>query len=329
MKAGLIGCGTIAQVHAQVLNKLPDVKFVGAYDIIPERTVVFAEKYGVKAFKSLEEMLEQIDVLHICLPHYLHTPVAEIAAKRGVAVFTEKPPVISYEQLDRLKDAARVVPLGICFQNRYTRGVQFIKDFMASHVLGEFIGARGEAFWHRDSAYYKQSPWRGKLIEAGGGALMNQTVHTLDLLVYLLGKPSSASATMDNIHLQGQIEVEDSMTISLEIQDKPVLFSASTANFTDEPVFMELIFNNYVIKLNGSTVIIEQAGKKFEEINFSTDDRLGKSYWGDGHESCIHDYYHQLKKELPPHTGIPETEATILTLLASYESARTHKKIFL
>ena len=100
LKCALVGCGSIAQVHARALSEMPEARLLAFADLLPERAQAMAEKYGGKAYGSLDELLahEQIDVLHLCTPHYLHTPMAQQAADLQINVFTEKPPVIDRDQ---------------------------------------------------------------------------------------------------------------------------------------------------------------------------------------------------------------------------------------
>ena len=104
-RAAIVGCGGIAQVHKKVLCAMPDVKLVACVDIKPDRAQKMADETGAKPYTDLTEMLEneQIDVVHICVPHPLHTPLAEIIAAHGVNVFTEKPPVVNAEQWKRFE----------------------------------------------------------------------------------------------------------------------------------------------------------------------------------------------------------------------------------
>ena len=117
---GIVGCGGIAQVHGETLHRLPGVKFAACADIRPERAEAMGKKYGCRAYSSLEEMLEkeELDALHICTPHYMHVPMAEAALAKGLAVFTEKPPAISWEQWKRFSDLEKKGLLSVCFQNR-------------------------------------------------------------------------------------------------------------------------------------------------------------------------------------------------------------------
>lgn len=206
------GCGGIAQVHAQVLSRMPNITVAACADIIPEKAQEMAARLHCRAYTSTEEMLEKEhpDAVHLCTPHYLHTPHALFAAQRGIAVFTEKPPVISFAQLEALEDAAGQVPIGVCFQNRFKPSVQLARKLLREEAYGPLLGLRAMVTWNRPSAYYEGN-WRGTWETEGGCALINQAIHSLDLLVYLLGKPDITEATMCNHHLRGVIEAEDTV----------------------------------------------------------------------------------------------------------------------
>ncbi|MDD6032061.1 MAG: Gfo/Idh/MocA family oxidoreductase, partial [Oscillospiraceae bacterium] len=170
-RAAIVGCGGISAVHAAVLNALEGVKLVACADIRPERAEAMAEKYGLHAYDSLESMLdaEQIDVLHICTPHYLHVPMAAEAHRRGIHVFTEKPPAISKEQEAELFAIASDggARIGVCFQNRYIEAARKLKSMVDSGETGRILGIRGFVTWARDERYYVESGWRGKLATEG------------------------------------------------------------------------------------------------------------------------------------------------------------------
>ena len=182
------------------------------------------------AYASLEEMLEneQVDVLHICTPHYLHTPMAVYALEKGVHVFTEKPPAISRDQFATLKAAAKEnhARLGICFQNRYNESTKAMEEILASGENGKIVGARAFVSWMRTKEYYAESDWRGKWETEGGGCLINQSVHTLDLLnLFMGGQPVETQAHMMNYHLKDVIEVEDTVSAYIRYPDAAACFS--------------------------------------------------------------------------------------------------------
>jgi len=237
-RVAIIGCGGIAQVHAAVLNNLQETELIACADIRPERAGAMAEKYGCRAYASMDALLdaETPDAVHLCTPHYLHAPMAKAAADRGIAVFSEKPPVISREQWALLEDAAAKVPFGVCFQNRYNPNVEEAKRLIREGVYGRLLGGRAFVTWKREIPYYRDSGWRGAWATEGGGVLINQSIHTLDLLVQLFGAPDRAETHMVNHHLKGAIEVEDTVEAYLILGGCPVLFYATTAYTTDAPV---------------------------------------------------------------------------------------------
>lgn len=324
MKVAMIGCGIVAQVHAQSIDKLAGHHFVAFADQIKERATAFATTFGGNAYASLEEMIETeaIDVLHICTPHYLHVPMALFALEHGIHVFMEKPPVISKKQLRQLLDRPKEKQLGICFQNRYNSSIQLVRQLISSGQTGKILGARGLVTWSRDKDYYEKSDWRGKWNTEGGGALINQTIHTMDLLVYLVGKPLSVEATISNHHLKNVIEVEDTMEAYIDFGGISGLFYATTAYCVDKVPIIELDCENMSIRIEDLEVTIHHKNGTIERPEVRSEVYLGKHYWGCGHQVCIADFYECLV-ENKPFSLTPETlEDTIKLMLATYESAK-------
>ncbi|HJA91700.1 MAG TPA: Gfo/Idh/MocA family oxidoreductase [Candidatus Eisenbergiella merdipullorum] len=330
MKAAIIGCGTIAAVHAESITRLEGASLAAAADIRPERAKAYAGKYGCRAFLSLEEMLEEEkpDVLHICTPHYLHVPMTEYALKRGVHVFCEKPPVISKEQLARLEKAVSEGPgrAGFCFQNRYNPSVLYVKELLASGKPGRIKGARGIVTWNRGEAYYTQSGWRGRLETEGGGALINQAIHTMDLLGVFLGKPVSVEAQTANHHLPGIIEVEDMMEAYIRYENAAACFYATTAYTEDAPPLIELSCENMVIRIEDQDVTLRYRDGRRERPTLDRKQALGKSYWGSGHMDCIADFYHCLETGERFAQDLEGVRDTVRLMLASYASAQEKGK---
>lgn len=326
-KAAIIGCGGIAQVHATVLKHLPCAELVACGDIRPERAEKMAAEYSCRAYSSLEALLEQetIDVLHICTPHYLHTPMVKLAEEKGIAVFTEKPPVISREQWAVLS-AVTKVPVGVCFQNRYNKSVQYIRELLNSGKAGKILGARAFVTWCRGEAYYTESGWRGALSTEGGGVLINQSIHTMDLLTYFMGKPTSWESSCHNRHLKGVIEVEDTLEAYIRYGEATALFYATTAYSCDSPVLLELNCENCTIKMEEERVTVLGKDGTRQELQFSQPETIGKAYWGNGHYLCIADYYKSLDEGTKPPIGLPEVTNTVELMLGVYECARKEQR---
>lgn len=331
-RVGVVGCGGIAQVHGAVLQHLEGVELVACADIRPERAAAFAEKFGGKAYDSMEAMLEgeQLDAVHLCTPHYLHTPMVKLAVERGLHVFTEKPPVINWEQWEQLQELAKgSTRVGVCFQNRYNRSVGMLRDILASGKAGKVLGARAFVTWHREAPYYTESGWRGSLKTEGGGALINQSVHTLDLLGQFLGRADRVEAVMANHHLKGVIEVEDMMEAYIQFGDARALFYATTAHCADSPVLVELVCENVTIRMEEQEVTLTWADgtKEHHSLAAPTTAAGGKAYWGASHGFCIADFYRCVREGKPFRNDIPGIKDTAELMLSVYQSAREHKVV--
>ena len=324
LRSAIIGCGGIAQVHAKVLSELETSEFVACADIRFERAEKMANTYNLKAYSSMEELLEkeEIDVVHLCTPHYLHTPMAEYAAKKGIKVFTEKPPVISYEQWVKWDEITKLTKVGICFQNRYNKTTKYIKELISTPEAGEILGCRAFVTWTRGEKYYTESGWRGSLETEGGGALINQTIHTLDLMLQFLGRPTAVEAMCKNHHLKGIIEVEDAIEAYFKCGDAVGIFYATTAYCTDSPVILEVMCENLCVKMDGTHITVNYKNGDRYEIDMKEAAAEGKSYWGSGHKGAIGDFYDSIVEGKEPPINMANIKNTVDTMLAIYKSAR-------
>lgn len=325
-RIGIVGCGNIAGTHVWALEQLSDAEMVAFADIRMDRAKLFSEKYtGGKAmaFEELGTMLEQgnLDAVHICTPHWLHVPMALQALEKGVSVFSEKPPAISMEEFERLCEAERNSPgsVGFCFQNRYNKTIEKARQLLESRELGELIGARAFVTWRRDEKYY-DSDWKGKLATEGGGALINQTIHTLDLMLSFLGKPKEVRATLSNHHLPGIIQVEDTVEVWMEFaRGARACLYGTTAYATDAPVMLELSCEGGSITVMEQNVLLRQPGKELQVWKMEEGTGCGKDYWGSGHLACIRDFYGSLERGEPFRNDLPGVRTTMETMMKIYQ----------
>jgi predicted dehydrogenase len=330
MNIAIVGCGAIAKVHADSVEHSVTHRLVAFADKIKERAEQFAISYQGTAYESLEEMLEKetIDVLHICTPHYLHVPMAIYALEHGLHVFMEKPPVISLEQLQQLEAVQSNRYLGFCFQNRYNPSILQVKKLLESGEAGEIYGARGIVNWSRPESYYTQSEWRGKLSTEGGGVLINQSVHTMDLIAYFLGTPVTVDAVMANHHLKNVIEVEDTMEAYICFKgERKACFYATTAYVDNMPPIIEIACEDRTIRIEDLNVTYYYKDTRVERPLIESKEGLGKDYWGSGHRDCIEDFYQSIEKKAPFALDLPNIRETILLMLGMYESAKTGQEI--
>lgn len=326
LKSAIIGCGGIAQVHGAVLHGMEDAEVIAFADIQPQRAQEMAGRLGGSAYPSLEELLdkERPDIVHLCTPHYLHTPMARACAERGIHVFTEKPPVISWEQWREFSSLQDSVRVGVCFQNRYNRSVRLFQELLGSGRPGRLLGARAFVTWRRDAPYYTESGWRGKLATEGGGALINQSIHTLDLLVQFFGRADGVEASLCNRHLKGVTEVEDTLEAAIDFGGRTALFYATTAHCTDSPVLLELVCENCTLRMEEEHVSLYWADGAVEHRTLppTGGTGVGKSYWGHSHGLCIGDFYRCVREGAPFRNDIPGVRDTIELMLQIYDRAR-------
>ncbi len=333
MKSAIVGCGGISRVHAKVISDSDFADLIACADIIPERAAARAEEYGIAAYTDYIEMLEKEkpDVLHICTPHYLHVPMAIEALRRGINVFMEKPAAISHEQFAMLRSAAESssAKIGICFQNRFNPTTKMMLEELRSDRCGKVLGARAFVTWKRLKPYYTDSGWRGSLATEGGSVLINQSIHTLDLLVYLLGEPAWVEAASFNRHLKGVIETEDTFDAYIGFKSGAhALFYATTAYETDSPVLLEVVTENRTIRFEGDDITItDRTTKERVTEHLENDAALGKSYWGSGHPACIGAFYASLTGDRAFEVGIGSVEDTMELMFAAYRSASENRKV--
>lgn len=324
LKCAVIGCGGIAQVHAGVLARQESAQLLAFADIRPERARALAEKYGGNAYDSMEALLEKErpQVLHLCTPHYLHTPMAKVAAERGIHVFSEKPPVISPAQWEEFQKLGERVRVGVCFQNRYNLSVAFCRELLESGRAGKILGARGFVTWRREAPYYTESGWRGSLATEGGGALINQAIHTLDLMGVFMGKGKVLGASLANRHLAGVIEVEDTLEAAIDYNGARGLFYATTAYCADAPILLELVCEHMTLRMEGEEVTV-RSKEGVERRDFAQEGvALGKSYWGSSHGRCIEDFYRCVQSGERFRNDIEGVAETVELMLDIYREAR-------
>lgn len=324
MKACIIGTGAISGNHISALKKC-GTGIAALCDIDVSKAKATAEKYdlNVPIYDDYQVMIDEIkpDCVHICTPHYLHAEMAEYALRRDINVLSEKPVCISLEQLERLDDAAKSTKAryAICFQNRFLPANIKAKEMLSSRRI---YSASGSVLWLRDEKYYASGDWRGKWDTEGGGALINQAIHTLDLMLGVLGTPKSLSARMANRHLKNVIEVEDEMMLELAYDGFKAVFFATTGANGNHPVTI-----NYVT--DGGTVTTS-GDKLYENCSLLScgdgGEIIGKAVWGYGHDILISEYYKAIAAGTEFLCDYDKCRLTMLTVLMAYESAKNGQK---
>lgn len=333
MRSAIIGCGGIAQVHARSIRETEGADLIAAADIRPERAEKMAVEYGCRAYSDWQVMLEteKPEVVHICTPHYLHTPMALECLKRGIHVFTEKPPVVSYEQLEALKKEAaeaaeKDIHIAVCFQNRWNQDVQYAKEILNSGMLGEVIGARVFVTWNRGEGYYSDD-WHGTKEFECGGALINQGIHTMDLMQYLIGeRPYSADAMAGNFHLKGKIEVEDTLCTYIQYPKAAADLYVTTAYVTDSSPFVEIQCREGSLRMENGELLIRKKGEPSEVVTFEVKEGAGKACWGSSHRKAIGEFYDSIRKNTGNLLDLEQVQDSLKLLLDIYAAAENGRR---
>lgn len=334
-RIGLIGCGAIYKMHAGAICESDNLEIAAICDIDFEKAEKEAEKHSCLAFSDYKKMIEEceLDSVHILTPHYLHAEMAIYALKHGVNVLTEKPMAISYSDAAEMVNTAKETKktLGVVFQNRYNTANHAVKEELESGNLGKILGASFNVFWYRNKEYYESGAWRGKWDTEGGGVLINQSIHTLDITNWLINSEvESVSASMANRSLKGVIEVEDEVSGLIKYKNGVSLsFFACNHAYPDSDVQIEIVCENGRIKICGSKAdIMYKDGKtKHIEQEKNSSPVAGKDYWGSSHGVQIKHYYESLSKNETPEIDGAEALKTQKVMCAIYDSAKQNKTI--
>lgn len=320
-RAAIVGCGAICSNHVGGIIDAGQT-LAALCDIIPERAQAVIDRHGlgdVKIYTDYEEMLSEVrpDAVHICTPHYLHAPMAASALSKGINVLCEKPVGITLGDLRLLRDAAAAstAQFGVCHQNRYEPCMMKLKELTEGRVDCGFASV----VWHRDEAYYRSGDWRGRWETEGGGVLINQALHTLDLLQWICGFPDNVVANTSCDLLSDVIEVEDTASAVFGCENGVrYSFFATNSSRSDLPVHLQIrtkdgdIFDvqNEMFCINGRHADTDKRGE-FE---------VGKRVWGVGHSTLICDFYRCLSSGERFPIGIEEGEKVIRLILSVYSS---------
>lgn len=328
-KAAVVGCGNISRTHLPVLKAMQNIELVAVCDTEPEKALHCAEKYGCKAYYDFEALIsdENLDCVHLCTPHYLHVPMAVGALGKGINVLCEKPCAITRQSLDELGHAVAgsSAMFGVCFQNRYNAAVRETLRIIESGRFGAVTAERADVDWFRDEAYYSDS-WHGKKISEGGGVLMNQAIHTSDLLrVFAKSETQTVDAHVFNDTLKGVIDVEDSALVRYTYQNGVVAVLSATNGFSlNANVSIELFFESGArLLLDGLDLYLTEGTGSFEKLRLENGGCChGNSYWGNGHAALIEDFYRCVETGEHFPVDFEQGAKAVRDVLAAYESSQ-------
>ena len=333
---GLIGAGNISRTHALVASSIPGVKITAVFGSNPEKVKALSAEYQCADYTDLEKFLahKPMDIVAIGSPSGLHAQHGIAAARRAIHVLTEKPLDISTARADELiSEAAKAhVKLGVFFQDRFKPGIRRLKDCVDSGALGKPILADARVKWYRPPDYYKNSRWRGRLAIDGGGALINQAIHTLDLLLWIVGDVLAVQARKSTAF--HQIEAEDTLVALLEFANGALgSFIATTSVYPGYPRQIELSGSEGTLVLGDDRITAANLrnsanAQSFESAERAVDDRAASPVISDyrPHQAVLEDFIGAIQSSREPLCNGREGRRSLALVEAIYASCRSGRR---
>lgn len=328
-KVAVIGCGAISVMHLDSIVAIDNLELVAVCDIKPDVCQRAMDKYGVKGYTDYIEMFEneKLDAVHICLPHYLHTKVAIDAFNYGINVLSEKPMSIEYEDAENAVKCAEEKGLqyGIIFQCRYNTPSQLLKKRLDEGKLGKVLSGRVVLTWYRPDDYYGTSDWKGTWDKEGGGVVIDQAIHSIDMANWFIGEqPVEVQSTLHNRNHKNMI-VEDSAEGLIKYEDGTLLAFYAMNNYkTDDDIEIRFFCEKGSVRLSYNDVLITyNDGTKEYEVNKAQEIVSytgGKSYWGTQHAVQIDRFYRALSGMIPLELSAKEVLSTQKIICEIYKN---------
>lgn len=331
---GLIGGGNITETHARAARAVPGVSVAVIHGTNADKVDRLCREYGGRAYQDFEAFLAHrpMDMVMIGSPSGLHATQGIAAAQRGLHVLTEKPIDVTTKRADALIEAAKQsgVKLGVIFQDRMKPDIQKVKQWIDQGLLGKPLLADARVKWYRPPEYYADSKWRGNLALDGGGALMNQGVHTVDLLLWLLGDVIRIQArTATALHA---IEAEDTSVAILEFAGGALCtLQATTAAYPGYPRRLEITGSRGTVILEHDRIIAADlrdapagllAGSSGDE-NQSASSAVVSDI--SGHRAVLEDFLRAIEQNGTPACDGYEGRRSVAVIEEIYRVARDSK----
>ncbi|GEN34176.1 Gfo/Idh/MocA family protein [Aneurinibacillus danicus] len=325
----IIGCGHIAKKHIESIRNIKDAEITAICDTNPDRLLEFQAIYGVKGYSSLEELLAKescIDVVNVCTPSGLHKGAAVRAAQAKKHVIVEKPIAMTVADADEIINACKHynVKLAVVHPNRFRPAIQEMKKALDSGWFGKLSYVHAAVRWNRDQNYYNQAAWRGTRA-LDGGVLMNQAIHNLDLLLWLIGPVKKVQALMDT--RIRHIETEDVALALLQFEDGTLgMIEATTTVYPRSLEESISIFGEKGTAIVGGTTANWIKHWAFEECTADASSKLVKRineepYGVSGHQAIIADMIEAIRQDRQPLVSGADGKNVVQLVLSIYEAA--------
>ncbi len=333
LKTAIIGCGRISVMYFAALAASNTATLVACCDVKADRAEKYAEKYGIRSYIDYKEMIdgEELDAVYICLPHYLHTPVACYAFEKGLNVLSEKPMSVDLESAERAVAKAKEcgVLYGVVSQCRYNNSSRLVKRAVSEGRLGKILTARSTLTWSRSDEYYGESDWKGTWDKEGGGVIIDQAIHSIDLVNWIVGSEiESVSCSMAN-RGHSVVHVEDSAEGLITFKNGVKYGFYAMNNYgDDEPIEIRLYCEKGKVVFGYDDAYIYYNDGSVEEAH--QNDGLqavegAKDYWGFMHELQIEQFHRACLGLEPLDISGEEALKTHKLIMAIYDNGGMRK----
>lgn len=346
LRVGIVGCGGVSRSHLSAYARIDGVEVVAVCDVDLLRARAVAAEHGVAGvYDDVEGVLGHgVDLVSVCTPHPTHEPIVLAAARAGAHVLCEKPIATSLAAAERMTEACEAagVRLGVFLQRRFWPAAQRMREAIASGRLGAPILGECTVLLERGSAYYAKDAWRGTWETDGGGVLMTQAIHHLDLLLWMMGEVAEVHGRVATFSHRDSIEVEDSATATIVFASGAMATVQATTAASPS--------------LGARVRVTTSRGASVQLLEFpeGTDGRL--DVWAEGgaiteerpyppgaephvempeinrrlaphHATQVADFVAALREGREPAVTGREATRVLRTILAIYESARTGRPV--
>jgi predicted dehydrogenase len=339
VKFGIIGTGVGAEFCARGFSAMPTdglTKLVAVTSRSEGHAKEFARKWGVKLwYTDYEEMMQKadLDAVVINSPHFQHFQMAEDAIDIGLNVLVDKPMAINLKEADMMIEAVKnkKVKLGVILQSRFDPVYRRIKTVVEEGKFGRLILGDAVVKWYRTQEYYSNNPWRGCWATEGGGALINQAIHTVDLLRWIMGPPKCLWAQMDAF--THKIDVEDLAVAAIRFENDALgTVQGSTAIYPGLPTRLEIHGTNGTAIVEGEKLRRWAIQGEKEEV--TEGEKEGLKSWASpelipaiNHASVIVDFARAILEDRQPYVDGVEGRKSLELVKAIYKSSMTHSRV--
>jgi len=341
---GIVGCGMISDFHSAAIADIKNGKLVAVSSRKAENSQRLVDRYSIQAYSDYNEMLnrDDIDIVCVCTPSGAHMEPAVAAAEAGKHVIIEKPLEITLERCDAIIESCEKANVRLCaiFNSRFSDASQLVKDTVSSGRLGQLTLGDAYVKWYRSQDYYDSGDWRGTMELDGGGALMNQSIHAIDFLQYVMGPVESIQAFTDTL-AHKRIDVEDVAVAALRFKNGALgVVEGTTAVYPGSLKKFEFSGTKGTIVLEEEDIItweFEEEEPEDAEIKQQfTEKKSGgggasdpRAINNDNHRRQMINLIQSIENNIPHLVDGREGRKAVEIILAIYQSSKAGKTVHL